>query len=105
MSIWSTFKTMKVHDSDHSEADPNNCGCSLDDNKVYLSSAWYGFPLRLSIRSGEAHADCTLTREQARELGVELISWAARDDAGEARMYPDSSARKKNQRDDTQTEG
>jgi hypothetical protein len=87
MSIWSTFKTIKVHDNDHSEADPNDCGCG-DDNEAYLSSAWFGFPLRMSIHSGPEHADCTLTREQARQLGVELISWAARDEAGEQRMYP-----------------
>ena len=98
MSIWGTFKKMQVHDSAHSEADPSNCGCG-GDNEVYLSSAWFGFPVRLSIRDSEdSHAECALTREQARELGVELILWAAQDEAGEARMYPESYARRQNQK-------
>jgi hypothetical protein len=83
MSIWSTFKTMQVHDADlHSEATPGQCGCPEGGNKVRLSSSWYGFPLRLGLDAAESmeQARVALTREQARELGQALIAWADHDE-------------------------
>lgn len=83
MSIWSTFKILKVHDTDHSQRDPNDCGCDPKDNEVYLSSAWWSYPLRLSVNAYGEHAEVALTREQARELAKELNDWADRDERGD----------------------
>lgn len=88
MSIWSTFKELKVHDAyAHSEAIPDRCGCA-DDNEVWLSSAWFGFPLRLTIDNDRArvHADVALTRSQVRELAGAMLEWADRDERGDIEM-------------------
>ena len=81
MSIWATFKTMKVHDIDlHEDDEP--CGCPEEGNEIYLSQAWRGRPLRLSLDSlGDGDAHVLVTREQARELGQALIAWADEDEA------------------------
>lgn len=85
MSIWSTFISIKTHGEDHSEATPGQCGCS-DSNEIHLSSAWFGFPFRLSMDSDGEHAAVCLTRGQARRLAAELELWARRDEIGEIRM-------------------
>lgn len=80
MSIWSTFKVMRVHDYDlHEEATP--CGCPEEGNEVFLSSTWKGWPLRLSLDAlGDGDAHVLIDREQARDLGQALIEWADGDE-------------------------
>ncbi|MBO4275715.1 hypothetical protein [Microbispora triticiradicis] len=85
MSIWSTFKTIEVHDAHlHSEATPGQCQCPDRKPEVWLSRAWSGFPLRLTASTTHEEADVALTRDQARELARELIAWADDDEQREA---------------------
>lgn len=82
MSIWSTFKVMKVHDYDlHEQTTTGECECPAEGNEVYLSQAWRGWPLRLSLDTlGDGDAHVLVTRDQVRELGEALIAWADEDE-------------------------
>jgi hypothetical protein len=91
MSMCSTFLVMDVRACDQrSEAPPGQDEFSADGSEVYLSRAWPGWPLRLSLDAtgyGEAHVP--LTPGQVRELARELTAWADEDEQdGKATRSP-----------------